>query len=217
MKSKLFDIKVGDEFNNLRIIEPPYLDGGQNREHLFAKCQCACKKEHIVQLMRAYYGTIKSCGCLKAGNGRKHGLHKHPLYTIWQGMKDRCYNKNSCSYPYYGGRNISICDEWKDNFKSFYDWAINNGWNKGLTIEREKVDGNYEPSNCSWIPQSLQSRNQRRTTLLTAFGETKPLWNWWKDHRAKAGWKTIKERIAAGWDAELAISTPTPQWLSRRK
>jgi len=100
----------------------------------------------------------------------KHGLtngnkFRHPVYTSWQNMKQRCYNKNNPKFHCYGGRNISVCEQWL-NSKNFVEWAFTSGWQKGLTLDRKDNNGNYEPENCQWILHSLNSR-KKRTTKLT--------------------------------------------------
>lgn len=84
------------------------------------------------------------------------------IYNVWCGMFRRCYNKNNKSFSQYGGREIIICNEWKD-FKIFYEWAINNGYKEGLSIERIDVNGNYCPSNCTWISIKEQAKNRQNT------------------------------------------------------
>ena len=91
----------------------------------------------------------------------KHGLCEHPLYNVWKNMKKRCYNKNVYNYKSYGGRGIIVCDEWRNNFKAFYDWALNNDYEKGLEIDRVDNDGNYEPSNCRFVTRSENQKNKR--------------------------------------------------------
>lgn len=109
-------------------------------------------------------GTSKNCTCIrKIGLHRTHGLTNHPLYKVWQRVKGCTMSHTHQDFKHYGGRGITVCDEWKNDFKAFYDWAINNGYKKGLTIERIDVNGNYEPKNCAWIPRSEQSKNRRNT------------------------------------------------------
>jgi len=96
---------------------------------------------------------------------QNHGLSEHPLYRIWGAIKDRCFNKNVKDYKDYGGRGISVCDGWVNNFQSFYDWAISNGYRRGLEIDRENNDGNYEPSNCRFVIHATNMRNRRTTKL----------------------------------------------------
>ena len=110
-------------------------------------------------------GTTKSCGCyqkkLRDGRFRKqHGLSNTRLYNIWRKLKDRVSNIKNKDYQNYGGRGISICEEWLD-VQNFYDWAMSNGYSDGLSLDRIDNDGNYEPSNCRWTTRTIQSRNQR--------------------------------------------------------
>ena len=112
-------------------------------------------------------GDIKSCGCYhkrRASETHKtHGLSNTRLNRIWRDIKSRTLNSKYTDYLNYGGRGITICDEWKNDFMSFYTWAMENGYeeNKGLSIDRIDNDGNYEPSNCRWTTRTIQSRNQR--------------------------------------------------------
>lgn len=92
-------------------------------------------------------------------NGR-HRLCKHPLYRVWNGMKTRCYNCNHIRYKNYGGKGITICDDWLHDFKNFYEWAINNGWQYGLTIDRKENDKGYYPDNCRISTYSEQNNNR---------------------------------------------------------
>ena len=91
----------------------------------------------------------------------KHGLSHTRLYSIWCGMKKRCYSEKSINYKYYGARGVKICDEWKNDFKSFYDWAMDNGYKDDLTIDRINPFKNYEPSNCRWATDDDQRHNKR--------------------------------------------------------
>lgn len=124
------------------------------------ECKCDCGKTTVVRETYLKNGHTKSCGCIRSdrmkySNPRTtHGLRGHRLNSIWRGMKTRCYNEKSFGYSNYGGRGIIICDEWKNDFKVFYDWAIKNGYKDGLTIDRINNDGNYEPNNCQWITKS---------------------------------------------------------------
>lgn len=124
------------------------------------ECKCDCGKTTVVRETYLKNGHTKSCGCIRSdrmkySNPRTtHGLRGHRLNSIWRGMKTRCYNKNSLEYSNYGGRGIAVCKEWKDDFKSFYDWAMSHGYKEGLTIDRIDNNGNYEPNNCQWLTKS---------------------------------------------------------------
>lgn len=92
---------------------------------------------------------------------RTHGLSKTRLYGIWAGMKNRCYNKNTIGYKYYGAKGISICSQWKNSLEVFWKWSMNNGYKDWLTIDRINSDGNYEPDNCRWTTTSVQAHNRK--------------------------------------------------------
>lgn len=128
-------------------------------------CQCECGKQITAERGNLIHGRIKSCGCLKnariATVNKTHGLTHTRLHRIWLNMKTRCYNPRYKQYESYMGRGISICDEWKDDFKAFYDWAIANGYKDNLSIDRINNDGNYEQSNCRWVDSYVQANNRR--------------------------------------------------------
>lgn len=161
--SKIKDL-TGEKFGRLKVIE--YYGSNKNGRALWL-CQCECGKTKIVIGNSLLSNLTTSCGCFnkeKARNRKtKHNLSYSKLYKVWQGMKTRCYNGKFIYYKNYGGRGISICDEWKCNFLTFYKWAINNGYQEGLTIDRTNNDGNYEPNNCRWVTRAEQNRNQRKT------------------------------------------------------
>ena len=109
---------------------------------------------------------------------KTHGMSRTRIYKIWEAMKQRCYNQNEPSYKNYGGRGISVCQEWKSDFMSFYAWAMDNGYKEDLTIERIDNDGNYEPSNCKWITLQEQENNRRTTVFMELDGEKMSLKQW---------------------------------------
>ena len=121
-------------------------------------------------------------------------------------MKDRCY-RNSCSnYCDYGGRGIKICDEWLNDFSTFKEWALSNGYREGLTIERKDVNGDYCPENCCWIPKSEQAKNRRNSHFITYKGETKTLSDWSKElHIDRETVRLYEERFGSGEKAIDAI------------
>ena len=121
-------------------------------------------------------------------------------------MKGRCYNPNNNRYKYYGGRGITVCDEWKNDFMAFYDWSITHGWKEGLTIDRIDVNGNYCPENCRWIPLSDQMGNRTNSRYLTFNGETKTLAQWSKISGISSD--TISNRLNRGWSVEDALNKP---------
>lgn len=134
----------------------------------------------------------------------KHGRRHTRLFRIWSNIKTRCSNKNTTYYQRYGGRGIIVCDEWKNDFKAFYDWAMANGYADGLTIDRINNDGNYCPENCRWVTMSKQSRNKSTNHLFTAFGVTKSLIELCEFHQKN--YKTVRDRLRRGWNIERALT-----------
>ena len=126
-----------------------------------------CGTEFKTMLHNVKRGTTKSCGCYQKRRTKevntKHGLEATRLYNIWLKLKDRVLNPKNKNYNDYGGRGITICEEWKNDPIAFYNWAISNGYeeNKGLSIDRIDNDGNYCPENCRWTTKTIQGRNTR--------------------------------------------------------
>lgn len=145
-------------------------------------CKCQCGNLIIVDGHSLKKGTTKSCGCYQRQRVHEtfyiHGREPKRLYSIWCTMKTRCYNQNSTKYHMYGARGISVCPEWKHDFITFRDWALNNGYADNLTINRIDNDGNYEPSNCQWSDARTQANNTRRNKYLTLNGETHTISEW---------------------------------------
>ena len=213
-------LNVGDRVNRLIILELYNVyEHGQNKT--YAKCECDCGNITKVKLTAIKQEEVKSCGCLKAEkasqrmteyNSAFHGLSDSRLYKILAGMKNRCYNTKQYSYKDYGARGIKICDEWMSDFKAFYDWAMNHGYKDTLTIERLDVDGDYKPDNCTWITRREQAANKRNSCpiILTAFGETKNIYEWMHDERCQLkSVGALAYRVCAGWKPEDIITTPS--------
>lgn len=201
---------TGKKFGRWTVIEFAFIE---NRV-TYWKCQCECGTIRNVSGYNLRKGKSKSCGCLhrelmaKMKFAKTHGLYyENPrLYQIWQNMKNRCYNKNVEKYKCYGARGIMVCDEWIHDFKAFYEWALKNGYNNQLTIDRIDVNGNYEPKNCRWLNMKDQSQNKRTNHYITFQGETKTLQQW----ADKIGIKSsiIRKRLKRGWDTEKALFFP---------
>lgn len=136
----------------------------------------------------------------------KHGLRHTRQYRIWLMMKNRCFNKRCDRYNDYGGRGITVCDEWRNDFKAFYDWAMSNGYSDELTIDRINNDGNYEPTNCRWITVKQQNRNSRHNKLLTLNGVTHCLSEWCELTGLSKG--CIQNRLRYGWTVEETLTRP---------
>ena len=138
------------------------------------KCRCSCGNETIVTLSALRTGNTKSCGCLNEEWKEEfpkthitHGDVDSRLYHIWEQMRRRCYKQRDISYKYYGGKGVSVCEEWRNDYGTFMKWAMENGYDPGAkrgecTLDRINPYGNYEPSNCRWIPMKEQYKNLRK-------------------------------------------------------
>lgn len=132
--------------------------------------------------------------------------YKQRLHRIWLNMKSRCYNVNFPSYQHYGRRGIIICEEWKNSFKTFYEWSINNGYKDDLTIDRIDVNGNYCPENCRWTTYEVQSNNKTISRYVTYKNETKTIGQWAKEKGLT--WDILKWRLRNNWTLEEALEMP---------
>lgn len=176
---------IGKTFSKLTVIDKAenYISpsGAKMKRWL---CKCECGNTTICTTAHLNSGHTKSCGCYvketsrQNGLKQKHGLKNTKIYRVWAQMKTRCYNPKHENFDCYGGRGITVCDEWKNDFQSFYDWAMSNGYKEGLTIDRIDVNGNYEPSNCRWITIKEQCQNKRNTLFVTYKGIRKTLVEW---------------------------------------
>lgn len=151
----------GQKFGKLTALRD---SGKRTLEHKYViwVCLCACGNFTETSSSSLRSGGTRSCGCLRRENGFKrmfkHGEARTRLYRIWKSMKSRCCNLKAHNYKRYGKRGIQVCIEWKEDFLSFRNWALNNGYTNNLTIDRIDNDGNYEPSNCQWITQSENTK-----------------------------------------------------------
>ena len=210
--AKYIKVYPGEKYNKFTVLEDLGIfikDGTKNPIH-YVLCLCECGKTDIVALNGLRTGGVKSCGCYHSEElslrNTKHGMSKTRLYSIWCDIKDRCENKNKDCYKNYGGRGIQICDEWKADFMNFYNWAMDNGYNDKLTIERINVDGNYCPENCKWATMLEQANNKTNTFYLTYKNETKPL-RYWSDKTGIPP-RTLYRRYRLGWKVEDIIEKP---------
>ena len=181
---------------------------GQKHKREYYLCKCDCGNQTIVYKSHLKSGTVRSCGCLRVKNlvksCQKHGMKHTRIYDMWSNIKSRCFDKKSPCYIHYGGRGITVCDEWKNDFITFYNWAINNGYDNNLSIDRINNDGNYEPSNCHFVTQKEQGRNKRNNRLITYKGQTHCLAEWAEILGVK--YSTLLYRFRRGWSAEAALN-----------
>ena len=136
----------------------------------------------------------------------KHGMARTRLYKAWTNMRNRCNWEKDREYQHYGGRGITVCDEWQNSFEPFMKWALSHGYNDTLTIDRINVDGNYEPDNCRWITRKEQNNNMTSNVRLTYKGVTHNLTEWSQITGIK--YQTLQGRIRRGWKVEDVLFRP---------
>ena len=197
---------TGKMFGRLKALSFEYV----KNKNSYWKCICECGKVVIVSYANLMRGTTKSCGCLNKELILKrnliHGKTNTRLYRIWENMRTRCYNSKTINFHLYGGREIKVCEEWKNDFLAFYNWSMNNGYKKGLSIDRIDNDGNYEPKNCRWATEKQQSRNTRTNRLIKIKGEIHCFSEWVE--KLKLTQSALRYRINKNWSEERILNTP---------
>lgn len=219
-KNKLKDL-TGKEFGRLKVIEraPDYINKKGEKEVQWL-CQCNCEN-HTILPVRAHSllnGHTKSCGCLQREKATKHGGKNTRLYGIWIGMRRRCYDTKHEAYKDYGGRGIKVCDEWKDDFAIFRDWAMSHGYNPDAefgecTIDRIDPNGNYCPENCRFVSMKVQANNKRNTVSVISNDGYKFTVEDISDMTGIADY-TIRARIHRGWTYDQIINTPLNGYMN---
>lgn len=175
-------------------------------------CKCDCGNEVVKMGKLLANGLTRSCGCLarettiaKDKARRKHECSDIHLRAVWQKMIERCENPKNNRYYRYGARGITVCKEWHD-LDEFARWAIANGYKRGLTIERNDIDGNYCPENCRWATYKEQANNRSDNIRITYDSTEKTLKEW--SEISGIPYHTLYGRISSGWEFETAIKTP---------
>lgn len=201
---------VGKRYGRLVVLEKI----GVRKRKTYWKCVCDCGKECEADTSSLNYGMKRSCGCLrrdaaskvKHGDARK-GYEYSNLYKSWSEMKRRCNNPKDMKFNSYGARGIKVCKEWSEDYSVFKDWALKNGYQKGLTIDRVDVNGNYCPENCRWANNKQQSRNKQDTVYVVYQGKKIALIQLCED--LNISYTCVYQRLyKLGWDVEKAVSTP---------
>lgn len=201
--SKAIDL-TGQKFGKLTVLRLDHIRKYNKCTKYYWLCLCECGNYCISSQNQLSRGKTKSCGCIQQKYfGIKHNLRNTKLYNNWDNIKKRCYAKTDYHYKWYGKRGITICDEWKNDFKAFYDWAMANGYEEDLTIDRIDVNGNYEPNNCRWISIQKQQQNKRSNHYITYKNQTKCIAEWAKIYNISRA--TLSWRIRKGWDIERAL------------
>lgn len=204
-----FQDHTGETFGYLTAIR---CVGRSNDGNPIWLCRCKCGKLHEATARNLVHGHVKSCGCKRSeGTRTTHGQSDSRLYRVWNGMKQRCMNPNNTEWHNYGGRGISVCDEWM-NFEAFRTWAEANGYEPDAkygkcTIDRIDTDGNYEPNNCRWVDYIVHGNNRRGHTSITVNGESHTIAEWARLNGLNPS--TIRSRLHDGWEPERAVTQRT--------
>lgn len=205
-------IAIGTRFGHLVVIgkgEPKLINRNGRNAYLestvVVKCDCGNERIFSVHRMKGKVSCGWNCP-FRFESITTHGGTKTRLFRTRGNMLQRCYNPKNTHYAEYGGRGIKVCDEWRHDFAAFRDWAMSHGYNDTLTIDRIDSNGNYEPSNCRWIPLEKQMANRRSCRMLTANGKTQTMAAWAQELGVDP--MAIKCRLNRGWSVERAITTP---------
>lgn len=205
--SKILDL-TSQKFGRLKVLQ--FIEIRKHHSYWLCKCNCGNITEASNSSLRT--GKVKSCGCLRKEVTRQnaiktkttHHLANTRIYNVWRSMKKRCYLKTHKAYKDYGGRGIKVCNEWKNDFMCFYNWAIINGYKEDLTLDRIDVNGDYEPNNCRWVDWKIQQNNRRDNIHIQYNGENKTVYEWANEFNIK--YCTLWWRIKNGWSIEDALT-----------
>lgn len=175
-------VKPGDRYSKLTVLNEFQAKDKNGISIRMVECLCDCGNTTKTRLRYVISGNTNTCGCegsmKKLINGEyttKHNLSKSRIYNIWIKIKNRCFNPKNVAYKDYGGRGITMCSEWFNDFESFNNWSIKNGYTNKLQIDRIDNNGNYDPSNCRWVTEEINANKRRSTFYIDVSGDKKPL------------------------------------------
>lgn len=200
---------TGQRFGRLVALRP--VDRSSDGKIMWL-CRCDCGNLTTVRSTHLAAGKTLSCRCLANELARQrettHGLRNHRVYSIWHHALDRCINPNDAAYPDYGGRGITMLDEWRRDFQAFYDYVTRLPHYEELDRTLDRIDNSlgYQPNNLRWATPVEQSRNRRYNRLLTFDGRTQCLSAWAEEARMPIS--RLTQRLRLGWPLEKALNTP---------
>lgn len=201
-----FQDLTGKRFGKLTVVERAC---PEKKDKVYWVCRCDCGNYSIATSGNLKSGNTTGCGCLQIEARRKanttHGQTETRLYKAWESMRQRCNNPKKDHYKDYGGRGISVCEEWDRSFSSFCDWAMSHGYGENLTLDRIDADGNYCPENCRWATVKEQQNNRRNNHLLTYKNETHSMMEW--SEILGVDYCALKRKIRKGVSTEEAFES----------
>ena len=203
---------AGQKFGRLTVVRrgtTHVLPSGQ-RQTMW-DCLCDCGNTTTVNTGNLKSGRVVSCGCYNREVQKRrcrgtHGYSRTRLYDIWHKMRQRCSWERAEYYDRYGGRGISVCQEWDEDFSAFCVWALQNGYSDSLSIDRIDVDGDYEPTNCRWSTMKVQENNRTNNVVVGYEGKSLTLAEWADEYGLK--YTTFYERLKRGWSFHDALTKP---------
>lgn len=201
----------GQRFGRLTVLHETKVltNKGYNTRAIVCVCDCGTIKTILIgNLLR----RVRSCGCLMnelvVSRSITHGESYSHIYKVLERMKSRCYYKNNIGYKNYGGRGISICDEWLNNPASFFEWAYKNGYDRNLTIERKDYNKGYSPENCEFADRITQANNSRNNRIIEYNGNKLTMANFCRKHNLS--YSRFSDRLYHGKSIEEAMINCNP-------
>lgn len=205
---------TGNIYDRLTVMEYSHSEDG----HSYWKCLCSCDadkpiEERKVHIKRGKYlqdGSTSSCGCKRSEHGRQALLendkrprrtnkpYRKELKNIWKTLIHRCHNPNYPRYKFYGGKGVYVCNEWRNSFEVFYEWAMVHNYSKGMEINRLDQTRNYMPENCEWMPKGFSAGNTCNNIMVTIGNKTLSLAAWSRDEECEVEYNTIRARYHKG-------------------
>lgn len=176
MSKKIENLK-GQNFGKLLVLDEEPI---RKNNITYWKCKCECGNKKYIYAGNLKNGSSKSCGCMpkRVKTGKEKDKDRQKILHTLSAMKQRCYNPNDKRYNRYGAKGIRVCEEWRKNSKSFYEWSMKNGYNYNLTIDRINPVGDYEPNNCRWATYKEQENNKTNNTLIKINNSIRTISQW---------------------------------------